>query len=76
MLEQSVFSNKEIINQVNMKYNICITKIEKELRGSANIFYIYDSNGTKYVLKKFESACNEDNVTKEIKIINHLKKED
>lgn len=74
MLEQSVFSNEEIINQVKMKYNICITKIEKELRGSANIFYIYDGNGTKYVLKEFESACNEDNVIKEIKIINHLKK--
>ena len=73
MLEPTVFSNEEIISQVKEKYNIYVTKIEKEPRGSANIFYIYDGNETKYVLKEFESACNEDNVIKEIKIINHLR---
>ena len=72
MLEPTVFTNKEIINQVKEKYNIPITKIEKEPRGSANIFYIYDNNETQYVLKEFESACNEENVIKEINITNHL----
>lgn len=73
MLEPSVFSNEEIINKVKEKYNIQVTKIEKESRGSANIFYIYDNTKTKYVLKEFESACNEENVFKEIRIINHLR---
>ena len=42
MLEPTVFSNKEIINQMKNIYNICIAKIEIESRGSANIFYVYD----------------------------------
>ena len=75
MLEESVFSNDEIINQIKQNYNIIITKIEIELRGSANIFYVYDKNNIKYVLKEFESACNEKNVIKEIDIINHLKQD-
>lgn len=75
MLEKSVFSNEEIINQIKQNYNILITKIETEPRGSANIFYVYDKNNEKYVLKEFESACNEENVIKEIKIINHLKQD-
>lgn len=73
MLEPTVFSNKEIINQMKNIYNICITKIEVESRGSANIFYVYDNRNNKYVLKEFESACDEQNVIKEIKIINYLK---
>ena len=73
MLEKTVFTRQEIINKIQEKYNISITKIEQESRGSANIFYVYDNQGTKYVLKEFESACNQENVIKEIKIINHLK---
>jgi len=73
MLEPTVFSKQEIINQIRNKYNICITKIEIESRGSANIFYVYDDKDKKYVFKEFESACNEENVMKEIKIINHLR---
>lgn len=75
MLEQTVFSNEEIVEQVKAKYNINVTKIEKEPRGSANIFYVYDDVENKYVLKEFESACNEENVIKEIRIINHLSKD-
>ena len=74
MLEPTVFSTEEIINQVKTQYNIEIKKIEKEPRGSANIFYIYTTTA-KYVLKEFESKCNEENVFKEIKIINHLRKD-
>ena len=70
MLEKTVFTRQEIINKIQEKYNISITKIEQEPRGSANIFYVYDNQGTKYVLKEFESACNQENVIKEIKIIN------
>ena len=53
MLEPTVFSNKEIINQMKNKYNICITKIEVESRGSANIFYVYDweNNNQKQLLE-------------------------
>lgn len=74
MLEKSVFSKKEIIEQVDENYGIIINKIEKEPRGSANIYYIYDKENNKYVLKEFESACNEQNVLKEINIINYLQK--
>ena len=73
MLEPTAFTNKTITEIIKEKYNIDITKIEKESRGTANIFYVYDTANTKRVLKEFESACNEKNVLKEIKIINHLR---
>lgn len=38
MLEKTVFTRQEIINKIQEKYNISITKIEQEPRGSANIF--------------------------------------
>lgn len=74
MLEESVFCKETIKEQINKNYKINITKIEKETRGSANIYYIYDAINNKYVLKEFETACNEKNVIKEINIIEHLKK--
>lgn len=75
MLEKSVFnSNTEIIEKVKEIYNIDIIKIETEDRGSANIKYLYNKENNKYVFKEFESNCNENNVIKESKIINHLQK--
>lgn len=74
MLEKSVFCEETIKEQVNKNYGIIITKIENETRGSANIYYVYDEFNNKFVLKEFESACNEKNVIKEINIIEHLKR--
>lgn len=73
MLEKSVFSNNEIKSIVLQKYNIKVTKIENEPEGSANIFYIYNDKNEKYVLKEFNSRAKEENIIKEIKILNHLK---
>lgn len=76
MLEKTVFTEESIIRKLKQLYNINVSKIEKEDRGSANIYYIYNENCEKFVLKEFESVCNEQNVIKEINIINHLKKYD
>ena len=73
MLEKSVFTKSEIIEQLKKQYNIIVKKIEIELRGSANIFYIYDEENIKFVLKEFESKINSKNIIKEIQITNHLK---
>lgn len=71
MLEKSVFTNDEIKKTVKIYYNINIQKIEHENRGSANIFYIYDSNN-KYVLKEFESRCKEDKILQDAQIVSFL----
>lgn len=72
MLEKSVFTNSEIKRTIEIYYNLNIKKIEYEDRGSANIFYVYDSSN-KYVLKEFESRCKEEKILQEAQIISFLK---
>ena len=72
MLEKTVFTNKTIISTVKKKYNIDIYKIEKLNRGTANI---YSLNDNKYIFKEFQSRFNKKDIIKEIKIINHLRKD-
>ena len=38
MIEESVFTNKSIVNVIKKKYNINIINIEKLNRGSANLY--------------------------------------
>lgn len=73
MIEKSVFLYNEIIDEVKRNYNIDVEKIEKEDRGSANIYYVYDANN-KYVFKEFESRCKEQKILQEANILEHLNK--
>ena len=72
MLEKSVFTEKTIKSIVKKKYNIDVYKVEKLDRGTANI---YSLNDNKYIFKEFQSRFNKKDIIKEIKIINHLRKD-
>ena len=71
MIEKTVFENqKEIIDYVNTKYGLNISKINKINKGSANIYLLND----KYILKEFQSKYSKEEIDKEVIIINHLRK--
>lgn len=70
MIEETVFTHKEITKVIKNIYNINIYKIEKLNRGSANIYAL---NENKFILKEFQTKYTEDEINKEIIIINHLK---
>lgn len=70
MIEETVFTHKEITKVIKNIYNINIYKIEKLNRGSANIYAL---NENKFILKEFQAKYTEDEINKEIIIINHLK---
>ena len=72
MIEETVFTKDTIISVVKEKYGIGIKEITKINRGSANI---YSLNNETYILKEFQSKINQDDVTKEINVINHLRKD-
>lgn len=73
MLEESTFSESEIIDSVAKNYNIKIDKIEKINAGTANLYKLINKEN-KYVLKEFQSKYTETSVIREIETINHLKK--
>lgn len=70
MLESSVFDNKTIKSVIKDIYNIDVTNIKKIKVGSANL---YSLNNDEYILKEFQSKYKEEDIIKEIKVINHLK---
>src|SRR5574344_927375 len=72
-MEETVFTEKKIIEVVKKKYNIDIHQVEKLNRGSANL---YSLNDNKYILKEFQSKYTQEEINKEIEIINHLRKDD
>lgn len=72
MIEETVLNNEIIQNLVKEKYNIEVTNISKLNRGSANL---YSLNNDIYVLKEFQTKYSKEEIDKEIKIINHLKKD-
>ncbi|MBQ7141017.1 MAG: phosphotransferase [Bacilli bacterium] len=72
MIEKSVFNAKKIIEVIKDKYNIDIFNIKKLDRGSANL---YSLNDNTYILKEFQSKYTQEEINKEIAIINHLKQE-
>lgn len=72
MIEETVFTNKKIIEIVKKVYDIDIYQVEKLNRGSANL---YSLNRNKYILKEFQTKYTKEEINKEIKIINHLKKD-
>ncbi|HOZ53858.1 MAG TPA: phosphotransferase [Bacilli bacterium] len=72
MIEETVFNKKTIISVIKKQYGIKINNIKKLERGSANL---YSLNNDKYILKEFQSKYSQKEVNKEIKIINHLKKD-
>lgn len=71
-VEKSVFTNSTIIKEVKKHYGIDITKIEKIIGGSANLYKVY-SDYEIYVLKEFQEWYNKDIILKEVHVINHLK---
>ncbi len=71
MIEKTVFTNNDIVNIIRKNYNIEIKEIFKINRGSANIFLL----NNKYILKEFQSKYSENDINKEIKIIEHLRKD-
>lgn len=70
MIENTVFSEKELKNVVRIKYNIYVTEIKRINRGSANLYSI---NNNTYVLKEFQSKYTNEEINREIVVINHLK---
>lgn len=73
MIEETVFTEITLIDVVKEKYGIDVTKIQKLDRGSANL---YSLNDDKYILKEFQSKYTQEEINKEIEIINHLRKDD
>lgn len=71
MIEETVFNEETLISVIKEKYGIDITEIKKLDRGSANL---YSLNNDTYILKEFQSKYTQDEINKEITIINHLKK--
>lgn len=70
MIEKTIFSKETIISIVKEKYGIEVVDIKKLDRGSANL---YSLNNNTYILKEFQSKYTQDEINKEIAIINHLK---
>lgn len=70
MVENSILNEEIIIDLVLKNYDIKVVQIEKLNRGSANIYML---NNKTYILKEFQSVCNQDDLLKEIEVINHLK---
>ena len=71
MLEKSVFTEEELKSFIKKEYDIDVNNIRKINVGSANIYSI---NNDKYILKEFQSKYNENEIIKEINVINHLRK--
>ncbi len=72
MIEETALTNEAIKKVILKKYGIVITEINKLNRGSANL---YSLNGGQYILKEFQSKYTREEIEKEIRIINHLKKD-
>lgn len=72
MIEETVFDEKTLVDVVREKYGIDVVEIQKLNRGSANL---YSLNRDTYVLKEFQSKYTQEEINKEISIINHLKKD-
>ena len=73
MIEETVFTEKDLIQEVKKNYNINVYQVEKLNRGSANLYSINDN---KYILKEFQSKYTKAEIEKEINIINQLKKKE
>lgn len=72
MIEETVFNNLEEIKEFILdKYGMISNNIIKLDRGSANIYKIDNT----YILKEFQSKYSKEDIIKEIKIINHLRKD-
>jgi len=72
MLEETVFTNETIKEQLKDNYNIEVITINRIDRGSANLYEII-TDTARYVLKEFQSKYKHEEIQKEIDIINHLK---
>lgn len=72
MIEESVLTNELIADIIKKQYNIDVIKIEKINKGSANL---YSLNNNTYVLKEFQTKYSEEDIKREVLVINHLKKD-
>lgn len=72
MIEESVLTNELIVDIIKKQYNIDITKIEKINKASANLYAL---NNNTYVLKEFQGKYSEEDIKREVLVINHLKKD-
>jgi len=70
MIEETVFNDEKIKIIIKQNYGINIFNIKKLNRGSANL---YSLNNDEYILKEFQSKYTQEEINKEIEIINHLK---
>lgn len=73
MLEKSLLNKKIIIKLVKENYDIHICRVNKIKRGSANIYKLIDKDDNAYILKEFQSKYSQDDINKEINIINYLR---
>lgn len=72
VIEETIL-NEKIIQKIGKEiFSIEIFQISKLNRGSANL---YSLNNKSYILKEFQTKYSRVEIEKEIKIINHLKKD-
>lgn len=73
MLEESTFTEEDIINETFENYNIKIKNIERINEGTANIYKV-TNNMDKYILKELQSKYSKEDVKREIEAIRYLQK--
>lgn len=72
MTNENTLTKEKIIELIKKIYDIDIYQVLKINRGSANI---YSLNNNKYILKEFQEKYKQEDIDKEVHIINHLKKD-
>ena len=70
---KSCLNEEIIIKIIKEKYNIEIINVEKEDKGSANIYSVFSKN-SHYILKEYQNKFSEQSVNNEYNIFGHLKK--
>lgn len=72
MLENTVFKLEQISNEISERYGYQVKNVEVINRGTANIYKIYTDKDI-LILKEFQSKYKEDDVSREVDVIEYLK---
>lgn len=73
-LEENKLNSINIKSLVKEKYGIEINSVKRLNSGSANIYKLKSKNG-EYILKEFQLKYKKESIDKEVRIINHLSKD-
>ena len=70
MVEKSVFNESTMTKFIWENYGIKVTDIKKIARGSANLYVL---NSQKYVVKEYLSTYQEEDLKREVRVVEHLR---